>query len=46
MSDNHHSPSENKGLWYTYFGTTGAAVFAFLWLLVALSWIFGVVKWG
>ncbi len=48
MSNEHHSgqTQPNKGFWYTYFGKGGAAVFAFLWLLMALSWIIGVVKWG
>lgn len=47
MSQNHHSGSEApKGLWYTYFGKGGAAAFAFLWIILALSWIFSVVNWG
>lgn len=39
----HHAP---KGLWYTYFGETGAAVFAFLWVAMGLTWLFSIIKWG
>jgi hypothetical protein len=47
MSQNHHSGQEaKKGLWFTYFGKGGAAVFAFLWIILALSWVFYVVNWG
>jgi len=37
---------QKKGLWFTYFGKGGAAVFAFLWIILALSWVFYVVNWG
>lgn len=46
MAHDNHSHETPKGLWYTYFGETGAAVIAFLWILAALTWIFSVVKWG
>ncbi|MBL0103905.1 MAG: hypothetical protein IPP51_09195 [Bacteroidetes bacterium] len=48
MSHEHHSgqPQQNQGFWYTYFGKGGAAVVAFLWILLTISWIFSVVKWG
>ena len=41
-----HDNQTSKGLWYTYFGATGASVVAFLWVLALLTWIFSVVKWG
>ncbi|MFM8432413.1 MAG: hypothetical protein ACKOA1_06435 [Bacteroidota bacterium] len=44
--DNHHAGTPSKGVWYTYFGETGASVMAFLWILVALCWIFSIVRWG
>ncbi len=47
MSNNHQSSSQDKkGLWSTYVGKGGAAVFAFLWLIITLTWIFSVLKWG
>ncbi len=47
MSSNHHSGTqEKKSLWFTYFGKGGAAVFALLWLIITIGWIFGVVNWG
>lgn len=48
MGANHTSEhnSEPKGIWYTYFGSGGAGVFAFLWVLAAIIWIFSVVNWG
>ncbi|MBK7851986.1 MAG: hypothetical protein IPJ66_12890 [Bacteroidetes bacterium] len=46
MSHEHHSSTNNQGFWYTYFGKGGAAAFAFLWILITIIWIFGVVKWG
>ncbi len=44
--DNSSAQGKNTSLWYTYVGKGGAAVFAFLWILLLLSWIFGVLKWG
>jgi hypothetical protein len=43
-----HKPGHQKtsSIWYTYVGKGGAAVFAFLWILLLLFWIFGVLKWG
>lgn len=46
MSHDNHAHETPKGLWYTYFGETGASVVAFLWIIAALTWIFSVVKWG
>jgi hypothetical protein len=44
--DNHHASGNNKGIWYTYFGEGGAAVFALLWVIAGMIWIFSVIKWG
>jgi hypothetical protein len=46
MAHDNHANHQPKGIWYTYFGETGASVVAFLWVLAALVWIFSVVKWG
>jgi hypothetical protein len=47
MSHNNlSSHGKKRSLWYTYLGKGGAAVFAFLWILLLLGWIFGVLKWG
>ncbi|MFN8143183.1 MAG: hypothetical protein U0073_02085 [Bacteroidia bacterium] len=46
MSNEHHSTSEKPGIWYTYLGKGGAAVVAFLWILMAMIWIFSAVKWA
>ena len=44
--ENSHAEKNKKSIWYTYFGIGGASAFAFLWILLLLSWIFGVLKWG
>ncbi len=46
MTHEHGSESNSTGLWYTYFGKGGAGVFAFLWILAAIAWIFSVLQWG
>lgn len=46
MSHDNHSTHSKKGIWYTYFGKGGAAVFAFLWVLAAILWIVSVINWG
>jgi hypothetical protein len=47
MSSNHQSGAESKkSLWYIYLGKGGAAVFAFLWIIMLLIWVFSVIKWG
>jgi len=46
MTNESHSSNNNKGIWYTYFGTTGASVFAFLWIIIAMIWLFSVLRWG
>ncbi len=46
MSQDHSSPSNSGGIWYTYFGKGGSSVVAFLWILSAMIWIFYVLKWG
>ena len=47
MSNENQPVWENKkSIWYTYFGKGGAAVFALLWILLLMFWIFGVLKWG
>ena len=47
MSNYNHTAGETiKGVWYTYVGSGGAAVVAFLWILLLLTWIFSVLKWG
>ena len=43
--DSAHS-EKSKGLWYTYFGETGAAVVAFLYIAVIFSCIFAFLRWG
>ncbi len=46
MSHDNHSHQPSRGIWYTYFGETGAAVVAFLWVVVGLIWLFSIIKWG
>jgi len=46
MSHDHHAEEPNRGIWSTYLGEPGAAVVAFIWILLTLSWIFGVVNFG
>jgi hypothetical protein len=46
MSHENHSSAPKKGFWYTYFGIGGAAVFAFLWIIVTLWWIIYVLMCG
>jgi hypothetical protein len=46
MAHDHHAEEPKRGLWYTYFGETGAAAVAFIWILLAILWIFGVVNLG
>lgn len=43
-SSGHSQPK--RSLWYTYFGQGGAAVVAFLWIILLLTWIISVLKWG
>lgn len=43
----HSTHTENKkGVWYTYFGESGAAVVAFLYILVVFSCIYSILRWG
>ena len=37
---------DNKGLWYTYFGETGASVVAFIYILIIFSCIYSFLRWG
>lgn len=46
MSHDHSSTEKAPGIWYTYFGKGGAGVFAFLWVISAIIWIFSVLNWG
>lgn len=46
MAHEQHSNQQKPGLWYTYFGKGGAAVFAFLWIIALLTWIISVLRWG
>ncbi len=43
--DSAHS-EESKSLWYTYFGETGAAVVAFLYITVIFFCIYAFLRWG
>ncbi len=48
MEHTHDSTGHNNqhGLFYTYFGETGAAVVALLYFLFLFGCIFSFVKWG
>jgi hypothetical protein len=43
---NNHSHSEEKGLFYTYFGKNGSATAAFLYFLVLLVALYSFLRWG
>lgn len=38
--------NESKGLWYTYFGETGASTVAFLYIIFLFSCIYSFLRWG
>ncbi len=44
--ENNTAKKNNQSIWYTYFGMGGASVFALLWILLLMFWIFAVLKWG
>ncbi len=44
--ENTPNRENSKSIWYTYFGKGGAAVFALIWILLLMFWIFGSLKWG
>jgi len=46
MEHTHDSAEQKKGLWYTYFGETGAATTAFLYIIILFSCIYSILRWG
>ncbi len=46
MAHQENHAEESKGFWYTYFGEGGSAVFAFIWILAAIAWIYYIVTRG
>ncbi len=43
--DASHS-EQNRGIWYTYFGETGAATVAFLYIIILFGCIYSFLRWG
>jgi hypothetical protein len=41
-----HHEEQKKGLWYTYFGETGASTVAFLYILFLFCCIYAFLRWG
>gem|GEM_PF-5389595 len=48
MENSHDSAhgEQKKGLWYTYFGESGAAVVAFLYITILFCCIYAFLRWG
>ena len=44
--ENQTSHQPKRSIWYTYFGKGSAGVFAFIWILLLLFWLFSVLMWG
>ncbi len=45
IQDNGHAENK-KGFWYTYFGESGAAVVAFLYIAFVFCCIYSFLRWG
>jgi hypothetical protein len=46
MENTHDTTEQPKGIWYTYFGETGAATTAFLYIAILFFCIFAILRWG
>ncbi|MCC7232295.1 MAG: hypothetical protein IT242_05080 [Bacteroidia bacterium] len=46
MTQEHSGNDEKKSIWFSYFGSGGAAVVAFLWVVIALAWLCWVLIYG